>query len=51
MLIVGVFTGVLGLILATPIIIIGIVLVKMLYLQDVLSDQEVKVEYQHNGRL
>ena len=42
-LIIGAFTGLLGLTLATPIIAIIIVLVKMLYVQDVLGDEEVTV--------
>jgi predicted PurR-regulated permease PerM len=42
-LIIGAFTGLLGLTLATPIIAIIIVVVKMLYVQDVLGDEEVKV--------
>jgi predicted PurR-regulated permease PerM len=42
-LIIGAFTGVLGLTLATPIIAIIIVLVKMLYVQDVLGDEDVTV--------
>jgi predicted PurR-regulated permease PerM len=42
-LIIGAFTGLLGLTLATPIIAIIIVLVKMLYVQGVLGDEEVNV--------
>ena len=42
-LIIGAFTGLLVLTLATPIIAIIIVLVKMLYVQDVLGDEEVHV--------
>ncbi|MVN77432.1 AI-2E family transporter [Hymenobacter sp. HMF4947] len=42
-LIIGSFTGLLGLTLATPIIAIIIVLVKMLYVQDVLDDDSVAV--------
>jgi predicted PurR-regulated permease PerM len=42
-LVIGSFTGLLGLTLATPIIAILTVLVKMLYVQDVLGDEEVKV--------
>ncbi len=42
-LIIGSFTGLLGLTLATPIIAILTVLVKMLYVQDVLGDEAVKV--------
>lgn len=42
-LIIGSFTGLLGLTLATPIIAIIIVLVKMLYVQDVLDDDSVEV--------
>ena len=42
-LIIGSFTGLLGLTLATPIIAIIVVLVKMLYVQDALGDEEVKV--------
>ncbi|GAA4414404.1 AI-2E family transporter [Nibrella viscosa] len=42
-LIVGIFAGILGLALATPIVAIVLVLVKMLYVQDVLKDDSVKV--------
>ena len=42
-LIIGAFTGLLGLTLATPIIAILVVLTKMLYVQDTLKDEEVKV--------
>ncbi|MDJ0365313.1 AI-2E family transporter [Hymenobacter sp. H14-R3] len=42
-LVIGSFTGLLGLTLATPIIAILTVLVKMLYVQDVLGDEEVNV--------
>ena len=42
-LVIGSFTGLLGLTLATPIIAIIVVLVKMLYVQDALGDEEVKV--------
>ena len=42
-LIIGAFTGLLGLTLATPIIAIIVVVVKMLYVQDVLGDEDVKV--------
>jgi len=40
-LVIGSFTGLLGLTLATPIVAIGMVLVKMLYVQDVLGDDSV----------
>ena len=39
-LVLGVFTGVLGLVLATPIFAIVMMLVKMLYVEDVLDDHE-----------
>ena len=39
-LVLGVYTGVLGLVLATPIFAILLVLVKMLYVEDVLDDHE-----------
>ena len=39
-LVLGVYTGALGLILATPIFAIVMVLVKMLYVEDVLDDHE-----------
>lgn len=42
-LIIGIFAGGIGLALATPIMAIVLVLVKMLYLQDVLKDNAVKV--------
>jgi predicted PurR-regulated permease PerM len=42
-LIMGVFVGGIGLILATPVMAIILVLVKMLYVQDVLDDRSVKV--------
>ena len=42
-LVIGSYAGILGLILATPIMAILIVLVKMLYVQDVLGDNSVKV--------
>jgi len=40
-LVIGSFTGLLGLTLATPIVAIGVILVKMLYVQDVLGDDSV----------
>ena len=42
-LVIGAFTGLLGLTLATPIIAMAVVLVKMLYVQDVLGDDSVEV--------
>ncbi|MDO1450659.1 AI-2E family transporter [Rhodocytophaga aerolata] len=39
----GVFTGVMGLILATPIMVVLLVLIKMVYIQDVLGDESVEV--------
>jgi len=42
-LVIGAFTGLLGLTLATPIIAILVVMVKMLYVQDTLKDEDVKV--------
>lgn len=42
-LLLGVFSGILGLILATPLIAMLIVLVKMLYVKDVLGDDDVHV--------
>lgn len=40
----GVFTGALGIILAVPVVCIIVVLVKMLYLEDVLNDKNVQVK-------
>lgn len=40
----GVFTGALGIILAVPVVCIVVVLVKMLYLEDVLNDKEIQVK-------
>jgi predicted PurR-regulated permease PerM len=45
-LVLGVFTGALGLILATPIFAIIMILVKMLYVEDVLEDRSFKLEPQ-----
>ncbi|AMJ66417.1 AI-2E family transporter [Hymenobacter sp. PAMC 26628] len=42
-LVIGSFTGLLGLTLATPIVAIGVILVKMLYVQDVLGDDSVEL--------
>ncbi|MDQ1086222.1 MULTISPECIES: AI-2E family transporter [unclassified Siphonobacter] len=42
-LIIGLFTGVLGLILATPLMAMVMVMVKMLYIQDTLKDDSVEV--------
>jgi len=42
-LVIGSFAGILGLMLATPIMAIVIVLVKMLYVRDVLGDDSVQV--------
>ena len=42
-LVLGLYAGTLGLVLATPIMAIILVLVKMLYVQDVLNDQSVEV--------
>lgn len=39
----GVFTGMMGLILATPIMVILMVLIKMIYIRDVLGDESVEV--------
>ncbi len=41
----GVLTGILGLILATPLVACVIVVVKMLYVQDVIGDDSVEVQY------
>ena len=43
-LVLGVFSGVLGLILATPVFALVMVLVKMLYVEDVLGDDEQLLE-------
>lgn len=40
---IGVFTGIMGLILATPIMVILLVLIKMIYIRDVLGDESVEV--------
>lgn len=42
-LVIGIFAGAIGLALATPIMAMSIVLVKMLYVQDVMKDDSVKV--------
>ncbi|WP_242916965.1 AI-2E family transporter [Pontibacter liquoris] len=42
-LLLGVFSGPLGLILATPLIAMLMVIIKMLYIQDVLGDESVQV--------
>lgn len=42
-LVIGIFAGGLGLAMATPVVAIVMVLVKMLYVQDVLKDDSVKV--------
>jgi len=42
-LLLGVFSGTLGLILATPIMVVSMVLVKMLYVHDALGDEDVHV--------
>jgi predicted PurR-regulated permease PerM len=39
----GILFGVLGIILATPFVAVAIVLIKMLYVEDVLGDEEVEV--------
>ncbi|RZT00037.1 AI-2E family transporter [Aquimarina brevivitae] len=44
----GVFTGILGLILAVPIVAIVVVLVKMIYLQDILQDDQITIENMGN---
>jgi len=43
-LVLGVFAGALGLILATPIFAILMILIKMLYVEDVLNDHSFKLE-------
>ena len=43
-LVLGVFAGALGLILATPIFAISVILIKMLYVEDVLHDYSFKLE-------
>ncbi len=40
---IGLFSGVLGLILATPIMVIILVVVKMVYIHDILGDESLKV--------
>lgn len=40
----GVFTGALGVILAVPVVVVLVVLIKMLYLEDILNDTGVKVQ-------
>lgn len=40
----GIFTGLLGIILAVPIVAIIIVIVKMIYIEDILNDTEVTVK-------
>ena len=47
--IMGVFTGGLGLLLATPILAMGLVLVKMLYIHDVLDDPQPEAEMHHKA--
>ncbi|GAA4271965.1 AI-2E family transporter [Aquimarina gracilis] len=42
--ILGIFTGVLGLILAVPVVAIIIVLVKMVYIEDILGDYAIEVK-------
>jgi predicted PurR-regulated permease PerM len=43
-LVIGAFGGILGLTLATPIVAILMILVQMLYVQDVLDDKTMKVD-------
>lgn len=43
----GVYTGALGLILATPIMVLIIVFIQMLYVHDILHDHDVKLLGQH----
>ncbi|WP_138990673.1 AI-2E family transporter [Larkinella sp. C7] len=42
-IVVGAFAGTMGLAMAAPLLVIGMVLVKMLYVQDVLEDDSVKI--------
>lgn len=42
-LLLAIFTGTLGLVLATPIMVMVMVLVKMLYVHDILGDEDVQV--------
>lgn len=40
----GIFTGILGLILAVPVIAVVVVLIKMIYIKDTLNDNSVKIK-------
>ena len=40
----GIFTGALGLILAVPVVAIIMVIVKMVYIEDILDDRSVEVK-------
>ncbi|WP_224485574.1 AI-2E family transporter [Robertkochia aurantiaca] len=42
--IMGIFTGYLGLILAVPMVAVVVVLVKMLYIEDILNDTDIQVK-------
>lgn len=46
-LVLGVLIGGLGLVLATPLLAVGMVLVQMVYIQDVLGDRTTEVEQKH----
>ena len=48
-LVMGALTGIMGLILATPVAAVLIVLVKMLYVEDVLKDQDVEIQAQEKN--
>jgi predicted PurR-regulated permease PerM len=43
-IVMGVLQGILGVLLATPLVAVTIVLVKLLYIEDVLGDHEVQIE-------
>ncbi len=45
----GLFTGILGVILAVPLMAVIMVLIKMAYIEDVLKDDSIEVKYEENS--
>lgn len=49
-IVMGVLQGVLGILVATPLVAAAIVLIKLIYIQGILGDQDVEIEAEHMGR-
>jgi len=45
----GIFTGILGIVLAVPLVAVIVILIKMAYIEDVLGDTSIDVKYEKAG--